>query len=108
MFDESDSILIQKFKIFRRMCDFPRFIAHKSDIFNDVVNVFLIFFGGIGVIKSEIAFSTMNLCQHEIKSHGSAVTNVQISIGFRWETSQDYSLAELLLVFLEQFFGIVA
>lgn len=83
-------------KIITCMGNFPRWISHPSDIFLYIINILLILFDRISVIESQITIATWNLCLHEIKSHSLTMTNMQISVGFWWESSQD-TLSESLL-----------
>ena len=89
------------------MSYFPRLVSQESHVLDDVVNVFLILFCWICIIESQVTFSWMNFCQHEIKPHGSAVTNVKVTVGFRWKSCQNNSFTKLLFMYLKKFFWIV-
>ena len=55
-------------------------------IFNDGLNIFILFFYRIGIIKSQITFSTISFCNSKIQANGFRMANMKIAIWFRWES----------------------
>jgi hypothetical protein len=85
---------------------FPRLIAHKLNVLLYVLDVFNIFFSGISIIKTKIALSSfVDLGLHKVESHSFAVSNMQITVGLWWETSQN-NISEFTDLILDEFFGI--
>lgn len=87
------------------MGNLPWLVAHPFYILLNIVNVFLAFFFGVGVVVSEVAVSIVLFSDVEVESHGLGVADVQIAVGLRWESGVD-QVPELLLVFFQQLFGI--
>jgi hypothetical protein len=87
------------------MSDFPRFVSHEVDIFLNVDDIFDIFFGGIGVIKSQITVTFANFGLHEVKPHGFAVTDMQIAVGLRRKPCE-HNVSKLIDSILKQLFGV--
>ena len=77
------------------MGDFPGFISHKLDILVNVIDILFVFFHGIGIIISEIAFTFVYFSQHKIKSHCFCMTDMQITIRLGRKTSH-YHIPEFL------------
>ena len=85
-FDEFDCPFIQLLKVIRsvKLAVFP-VKSEPPDICFDGVNVFNIFFDGVGVIKPQVGFATIVLGDTKIKHDGFGMTDVKIPIGFRRE-----------------------
>ena len=60
--------------------------THRVD---DGINVLLFFFSGVRVIQTQVTNATKILRQTEIQADRFGVTNMQIAIGFWWESSTD-------------------
>ena len=87
------------------MRDLPRLITHPIDILFNVIDILLVLFYGIGVIKSQIAFSTWDFCLHKVESHSFTVTNMKISIRL-WRESSQNTIPEFFLSPFKVFFGV--
>lgn len=74
----------------------PRFITHEFDILFDVFNELDILFSRVGIVKTEITFSSLiDFGLHKVESHSLTMPYMKISIGLRWETSQ-YNVSKLI------------
>lgn len=87
------------------MSDLKRLVSHPFDILRNVVDEFLVFFDWVGVVESEVTGSTADFCLHEIESHCFAVADMQVSVGFWWE-SGEHSFSEVLFPPVEVFLGV--
>ena len=106
LLNELDCIVIKNIEIVRSMSNFPRLIPHISDILLDIFDVLDVFLSGVGIIKSQIAFSSfIYFSLHKIKTHSLAVTNMKISIGLRRESGQNY-ITKFVNSLLNQLFSI--
>lgn len=103
LLDELDSEFIKFIKVVTCMCDGPGFVTHELYVLLNVFNVLDIFFQWVCIIESQVTFSRGHLGLHEVKSHCFAMTNVKVSVGFRWESGQ-YDWTELLVSSIQYFF----
>jgi hypothetical protein len=88
------------------MGDLPGLVSHKLYIFLYVLNILDILLGRVGIIESQVTVATLvDLRLHEIKTHGLAVTDVQVSVGLGRETSQN-DVAEFGDSLLDQLLGV--
>lgn len=89
LLDKLDSKLIKLIKIVTSMSNFPWFVTHKTNVFFDVLNVLNILFQGVGIVKSEVAFTTRHFSLHKVESHSFTVTNMKVSVWFWRESGQN-------------------
>ncbi len=61
------------------------------DVFTDRVYIFHIFLDGVGVVETEVAGSAEFLGNAEVHADGFGVTDVEIPVGFGWETGVEPS-----------------
>ena len=64
--------------------------AQPFYVFLNAFYIFHIFFCGVGVVKTQVAFAAVKFCQTKVQANGFCVTNVQIAIGFRRETGMNF------------------
>ena len=102
MFDELNCVVVEFVEVVRTMGDFPGFISHEFDVLFDVFDVLDVFFGGVGIVKPQVALAFVGFGHHKVETHGFAVTDVQIPVGLRRESSQD-NVSELVISFLNEF-----
>ena len=67
----------------------------------DILNVFIVLFAGVGVIKTEVADTIVLLGDTKVHADGFGVTYMQISVRLRGETSLDtasvFTFSQVLL-----------
>lgn len=56
------------------------------DVFLDGFYIFHIFLGGVGVIKTQVAYAAVALGNSEVQADGLCMSDVQVSVGLRRET----------------------
>lgn len=80
---------MQVAEVFTGVSDFERSVAEPLDIFDNVLDVLLTFLFGVGVVEAEVAVALVLLGNHETETHGLCMSNVDVTIRFRGETSVD-------------------
>lgn len=105
LFDELNCKLVELFEVIGGVGHLPRFVAHPLDVFFNVFNELLVFFGGVGIVKSQIALSVIDFGLHEVESHRLAMAYVEVSVGFGREPGQN-DISELVDSVLQKFFGV--
>jgi hypothetical protein len=103
--NELTSEIIELLEVVGGKCGFERFVAKPFNAIADVINKFLVLFDGVGIIVSKIGKTTIFLSKSEVKSHSLGVTNMKITIWFRWESCHDLA-ASCLTVLFENFVGV--
>ena len=96
--DELNSEIVKLLEVVTRISDCKRLIAEPSNILLDMINEFMIFLAWVCIIKSKVGLSTVLLGDGEVKSDGLSVTNVQITIWLRWESSENLAFGECLVL----------
>ena len=71
------------------------------DVFLDGVDVFVVFFFGIGIIKTQIAQAVINISQTKIQADGFGVADVQIAVRLGRETGLDGCMFTAFEVFID-------
>jgi hypothetical protein len=61
LLDELDSEMVEFIEVVRRSSSFPGLVAEPVDDVLDVINELVVFFAGVGVIKSQVAVSIVLL-----------------------------------------------
>ena len=61
--------------------------AEPLDRFDDGIDILLIFFFRIGVIETEVTDATVITGKTEVKANALGMTDMEVSIRFRWESS---------------------
>lgn len=61
--------------------------AEPLNRFDDGIDILLIFFFGIGVIETEVTDATVITGKTEVKADALGMTDMEVSIRFRWESS---------------------
>jgi len=61
LLDELDSEIVEFIEVVRRSSGFPGLVAEPVDDVFDVINELVVFFAGVGVIKSQVAVSIVLL-----------------------------------------------
>jgi hypothetical protein len=74
-------------EVFTRVSDFERSVAKPLDIFDNVLDVLLTFLFRVGIVKAEVAVALVLLGNHETETHGLGMSNMDVTIRFRRETS---------------------
>jgi len=91
-FDEFYSPIIHLLKIIGSEIEtvFP-VPSQPADVFNDGIDIFLVFLGGIGVVKTQVAFAAKFLGNAEVQTNTFGMADVEIAVGFRREACMDPS-----------------
>ena len=72
-------------------------------ICNDGFHIFGFFLRGIGIVKTEVEFSSILLCKTIVQKNGLGMSDMKIAVGLRREPGLDvviYSLRQILVDFL--------
>ena len=103
-FNQLYCTLVKFIEIVTCMSNLPWLIPHPSDILSNIINEFLILFYWISIVESEIATSSCHFRLHEIESHSLAMPDMQVSVRFRWKSSQNsftkISMSPLQILFV--------
>ena len=87
LLDELHCEGVELCKILRGVGDLNRLVSHEMHVLYDVIYKLLILFGGIGVVKAQVAPTVVEFGLHEIETHGFAVPDVKVAVRLRWESS---------------------
>ena len=79
----------------------PPLESEPLDVFLDGFHVFHVFFGGVCVIETQVAYASVFLRDAEVEADGLGVPDVQVSVRFRRKTCLHFSS---VLSFLQVFF----
>lgn len=60
--------------------------AQPLDILLDSLHIFIILFGGVGIIETQVAQATKFFGDAEVDAQSLAMADMQISVRFRWKT----------------------
>ena len=63
--------------------------AEPLDVFFNGVDVFVVFFFGVGIIETQVAQAVIDIRQTEVQADGFGVTDVQVAVGFGREAGLD-------------------
>lgn len=92
------------FKIITCKINFIRYVPHPSYIPFNLVDKFLRLFLWICIIIPQIAFPIQPFCWLKIHSYRFYMTNVEISIWFRWESKTQFSLCDFFVLIINLWF----
>ena len=84
--DEPYGKVPQLVKVVRSVVDVSPLETEPLDVAHDVLYVFCILLGGVGIVETQVANAAKLLCYTKVHADGLSVTNVDISVGFWWET----------------------
>ena len=63
--------------------------AQPFNVFFDGIDVFVVFFFGVGVIETQVALPIKHIRQAEIQADGFGVSDVQVAVGLGGEAGVD-------------------
>ena len=75
--------------------------AQPLDVFFDGVDVFVVFFFRIGIVKTQITQAVVNISQTEVQTDGFGVADVQIAVRLGRETGLDGCMFTAFEVFFD-------
>ena len=105
-FDQMDCTLIHCIKVVRRKKQpVLKFRAQPFHVVYDGLHILRFFLRGVRIIKTEIEFSAVFLCQSRIQDNGLGMSDVEISVGLRWESRLDMVIYALRQVFIDFLFN---
>ena len=106
LFDHPYGKVPQLLEVVAGIIDIPPVEAEPLDIVENILHVFVVFLRRVGIVETEVAHATVFLGDAEVHADGFGVSDVQVSVGFRWEpglyASAVLSLGEIL--FYELFY----
>ena len=89
-FNQVNRPLVQLVEILRGIAHFARpFEAQPFHVAFDRVDIFLVFFGRVGVVKTQMRYAAEFLSQPEVHTNGFGVTDVQVAIRLRRKAGHD-------------------
>ena len=77
--------------------------AQPGDVVFDGVDVFLVFFLGVGVIKAQVALTAELFSHAKVEADGFGMAHMQVAIGFRRKTGNDFLHLTGGKIFLDDF-----
>ncbi|KAI3476291.1 hypothetical protein L1887_62128 [Cichorium endivia] len=97
--DELDGELVEPLEVVARVGDLEGFEAEPTDGFEDAGKVLFLLGFGVGVVVAEVAEAAVVTGKAKVDGDGLAVTDVEESVGFWWESRHDHALCgcEVLL-----------
>ena len=63
--------------------------AKPADVVFNCFDVLILFFDGIGVIKTKMALSGKVFCQPKVEAETFCMANMEIAVWFRWKTGDN-------------------
>ena len=84
--NQLDRPLIKLSEVVRGEVQFFPVKAEPAHIVHDRVDVFLFFFGGVGIVKTQIGLAVVIVGDAEIQADRFGMTDMQIPVGFRRKT----------------------
>mgnify|MGYP007033642636 CR=1 FL=1 len=102
LLNQADSKSIKLFEVIARVEFSSRpIVSQPREVTAYRVHIFLALLFWIGVVKSEIDQAIVLVCKSKGEANGLGVSNVQISIGFRWEAGVDLPVLAIFEVVLD-------
>ena len=102
VFDQIDGVVIQLVEIIgsetRLACPME---AQPLNVFFDGVDVFVIFFFRVGIVKTQVAQAVVNIRQTEVQADGFGVADVQIAVRLGREAGLDGCMFAAFEVFFD-------
>ena len=95
LLDKELGELVQMIEVVRRVGDLVRLEAQPVNSLSDRSKVLFLFGFGVGIVVSQVANTIMELGIAKVDGNGLAVTNMQVSIGLRGETSENTATSKL-------------
>ena len=86
LFDKPNGKVPEFLEVVAGIVDVGPLESQPLDIVLNAFNIFCIFLDGVCVIETQIALTTIFLGQTEVDSNSLGMSDVQITIGFRWKT----------------------
>ena len=103
-FNELFRQLIKAGKIIRSVEHIVPFKAQPGDVFFDGIDIFHIFFAGVGIIKTQVAYAVVLFGHAEIHADGFGVTQMEIAVGLRRKTGLHLVENAVFKVFFNKMF----
>ena len=82
--------------------------SEPFDVGFDAFHIFHVFFGGVGVVKTEIACAVILLFHAKVDAQSLCMSDVQISVGFRGKSRDNFVDFAFGKVFVDDFFDKVS
>lgn len=89
--DQLHGILVQLFKVITRVRDLPWFETQPPDHFQNRVEIDTLFGFGIRIVETEVTTSVVVLGVSEVNGDCFGMSDMEVPIGFGWETGHDFS-----------------
>ena len=89
--DETDGEVPQLLEVVGCIIFISPLESEPLDIFLDGFHIFHVFFGRVGVVETQVTYSTIACGYPKIQANGLGMTDVEITVGLRRETGLDFS-----------------
>ena len=93
-------MFIKFIKVIRSKENIDWFITHPLNILQNFINIFLILFSRISIIISKISISIIISSQFKVKSNSLTMSNMKITIRFRWESGNNLTTSSLYMLII--------
>ena len=74
--------------------DLEWFVSKPVNTLDNMINEFVIFLAWVGVVETEISLSTILFSNCEVESNSLSMTDMKITIWFRWESGHHLTFSE--------------
>ena len=71
------------------------------DVLFDGVDVFVVFFFGVGIVKTQVAQTIINISQTEVQADGFGVADVQVAVRLGRKTGLDGCMFTAFEIFID-------
>ena len=86
LLNQSDSPLVELVEVVRSVTLNSPLKAEPLDVLLDGVHILGVLFHGVGVVETQVALTTIALCESEVQTDTFGVSDVQIAVGLGRET----------------------
>ena len=100
-FNKKDCTVIHSLEIIRsKEQPILKVSAEPFHILNDGLYKLCLLFCRICIVKTQVEFTIILFCQSGIQNNGLGMSNMKISVGFRWESGLDMTINALCQIFI--------
>ena len=102
VFDQADCVIIKLIEIVGSETRLTRPMETEPlNVFFDGVDVFIVFFFRVGIVKTQVAQAVINIRQTEVQADGFGVADVQVTVWLRRKTGLDGCMFTAFEVFFD-------
>ena len=99
--NEPNGEVPQLLKVVGGVINIAPFESQPADVVQNILHIFRVFLGRIGVVEAQVAHSVVSFGHAEVHANGLGMADMEVSVGLRGEASLDasavLSLCQILL-----------